>query len=255
MPPGSTWKRSRNAPPVWSGTWLTGRTGLDNSRSWRIIGAHDGGSRPLLGGHLGNPGSYLMEGAAMARRGVTYVTLVIWSLVGVCLLAVLAVGPASLIGAQEAAVRAPVRVGVYDGRAIAVAWAASEHMRALHEQVSAEMAEAEAAGDEERIAELGHRMQILQRKLHFQGFGEYPVHEMLSDVEDLLPGAAERAGVDVIVPRCDYHADHVTVVDVTLELVKLLDHSERAAKSVDELKNVDLVPFGELIDMAGPPFG
>ncbi len=139
-------------------------------------------------------------------------------------------------------------VGVYDSRSIAVAWAASTH----NDEVADAMKEYRKAQDEadaERAEELEQWGRTFQKKLHFQGFGEYPVHELLEDVKTKLPQLAKAQGVDVIVAKCDYVADGVKTKDVTMALVKLYNPTERTRKMAESIMKEKRQPFETLIAM------
>ena len=98
-----------------------------------------------------------------------------------------------------------VVVGTFDSRAIAVAYIRSDANAELLYQMRAEvesaLAEARAAGDDARVAELEQRGPALQRKYHEQGFSTAPVDDILVHVEDRLAHIAKEAGVDVLVSK------------------------------------------------------
>jgi hypothetical protein len=127
-----------------------------------------------------------------------------------------------------------VRIGTYDNRAIAVAYAPSKYNPVAEKMKEYEKAKAD--GDEAKQKELKAWGEKHQRQLHRQGFGRAPVDDLLLAVKEKLPEAARRANVDAIVWQCDYAAE-VDVVDVTDELVQLFEPSPRVLKIVAELKN------------------
>jgi hypothetical protein len=139
---------------------------------------------------------------------------------------------------------APLRVGVYDSRAIAVAFAGSEFLR-VGEKMQA-LKEAKAAGDGDRVKELEAWGEKAQRQLHRQGFGRVPVTDLLGHVKDRLPTVAQEAGVDAITFECNYLAPGVEKVDITLELVMLFDPSERTLRTVEELRQHEPVDLDEI---------
>lgn len=102
---------------------------------------------------------------------------------------------------------ARVRVGTYDNRAVAVAWARSEYndVGELYRQLE----EAKAAGDRGRVKELTTLGPKRQQRLHYQGFGRTPVTDLLEPVKDRLGEAARAAGVDAIVFECDFAGEGV----------------------------------------------
>ena len=153
---------------------------------------------------------------------------------------------ASHAGAGEAE-PAKVRLGTYDNRAIAMAFAASAY-NPVKEKM-AEMEKAKAEGDEAKVKELEHWGVTLQKKLHFQGFGHYPVDDLLANVADKIPGVAEKNHLDAIVWLCDYRdTERVEIVDVTKDLVALFDPPERVLNWIDQM-NHPPVPFETLIDL------
>lgn len=139
-------------------------------------------------------------------------------------------------------------VGVYDSRAIAIAWASSVHNDQITERMK-QYEQAKQDGDARRMQELERWGESHQRKLHFQGFGEYPVYDLLEDVKGKLPQLAEAQGVDVIVARCDYVAEGVKTKDITIALVKLYDPTERTLKMAESIVGKKRVPFEQLIAM------
>lgn len=141
------------------------------------------------------------------------------------------------------------RIGTYDNRAIAIAYARSE----FHD-LSDKMAEyevAKASGDSGRVAELEAWGAVNQRLLHFQGFGRYPVDDLLECVGDELPALAEELQLDAIVWLPSYTAEGVEVVDVTARLVELFGIGEQAAGMAMAACEHEPLSFEELIGM-GP---
>jgi hypothetical protein len=132
-----------------------------------------------------------------------------------------------------------VRVGTYDNRAIAVAYAASR-FNPVKER-TAEYERAKQAGDTERAKELEAWGEAHQRALHRQGFGRVPVGDLLAYVRDRLPELARRSGLDLIAWQVDYSAPDVEVVDVTDELVQLFEPSDRTLATVAEVRKHDPV--------------
>ncbi|MHC5002294.1 MAG: hypothetical protein ACYTJ0_04150 [Planctomycetota bacterium] len=149
--------------------------------------------------------------------------------------------PLALTGNAGQADVPALRVGVYDNRSIAIAYAASAYNPVGQKMKAYEAAK--AAGDTELVEELEAWGEKAQRQLHRQGFGRVPVGELLAHVKDRLPEVARRAGVDAIVWQADYLTPHVEKVDVTMELVQLFEPSEKTltwAKQIREQPFVDL---------------
>jgi hypothetical protein len=139
-----------------------------------------------------------------------------------------------------------IRIGTYDSRAIAIAYAPSKFnpVKANMEKYNV----AKIAGDKKKMKELEAWGEKHQRQLHRQGFSNLPVHDLLSHVKDQLPTVAKEAGVIAIVAKCDFTSETVEVVDVTERLVELFDPSEKTLKYVREIKNVKPIDIDELDD-------
>ena len=158
-----------------------------------------------------------------------------------------AVAQAEPAGSDDSA--AKLRVGVFDSRAVALAYYRSAaHMDQIRE-MKREHAEAKKNGDEERAEELSQKGQRSQHLAHLQGFGTYRIDDLLERIKDGIPGIAEEAGVDIIVSKWDlvHSAPAVELVDVTLQMVKPFDPSPETLKMIaEELPKVDPVPLEEL---------
>ncbi len=137
-----------------------------------------------------------------------------------------------------------VRIGTYDNRAIAIAYARSSYLP--HAEKTQEFDRAEAAGDTVRMQEISDEMEALQRQLHRQGFSRAPVDDLLAHVAFRLPEVAEATGVDAIVWICDYAGEGVEVVDVTMDLVALYSPTEETIEMCRTIGDHEPVSLDEL---------
>jgi hypothetical protein len=162
---------------------------------------------------------------------------------------------------MSAAVRAPatplpgegtpaLRVGTYDSRAIAVAYARSAHLEVVHADLLRRRAAAQEAGDEVLKREIEAMGGSLQLRLRLQGFSTAPVDDLLDAVRDRLPEVARAAGVAAIMRSVDFHDAAVEIVDVTDALVALFDPDAAVLSIVAELRSR---PPLALEDLAGSP--
>jgi hypothetical protein len=164
-------------------------------------------------------------------------------------LLVLGVGTAIAVGqAKDAApAAAKVRIGTYDNRSVAIAYVASRHNPVAEKKAS--HAKAKAAGDTAAVKDLEAWGGRFQRQLYFQGFGHVPVGDLLEPVKDGVKDVAQRRGLAAITMACDFTGGNVEVVDVTEDLVKLYDPSEKTLKSAREIRSakpLDLVRLADL---------
>lgn len=138
-----------------------------------------------------------------------------------------------------------LRVGVYDSRAVAVAYAHSNHWNNILKDKQKELQKAKEKGNDKKVKELEAWGSAHQQKAHLQGFGTAPVHEYLNVIKDKLPDIARQAGVDVIVSKWefDYKAPDAEVIDITDQLIEPFGPSERVWNIVRDMK--DKAPLSE----------
>jgi len=139
------------------------------------------------------------------------------------------------------------RIGVYDPRAIAIAWAGSDF-----NPVKAKRAALEAAkksGDQQQVKELEAWGPAQQRLLHFQGFGHVPVGDLLLPVNNGVERIAKAKGLSAIAMECDDIAPNVQVVDVSEELAALFVPVDKAHSIVGSLKNAKPLGLLEIADL------
>jgi Skp family chaperone for outer membrane proteins len=134
--------------------------------------------------------------------------------------------------------KAKLRVGTFDSRAIAIAYARTDDFNQAVKKMMEEHKKAKADGDEKKVKELEAKGQAGQQLLHTQGFSTASVGEYLEHVKDKIPAVAKEVGVDVIVSKWDmvYQSPDAEFVDVTVQLVKLFKPDENTLKIGEELK-------------------
>lgn len=163
---------------------------------------------------------------------------IIVCVVGLCAGVVLAEEPVAVRS------EAKLRVGVYDSRAIVIAFVDSPAYKASDGKKLAEMRaehdKAKAEGNEKRVAELeawGKAQQVL---LHKQGFSTAPVDDILKHIKDQLPEIAKAAGVGPIVSKWDKAAiakyKSAELVDVTMAMVKAFQPTVGQLKAATEVQ-------------------
>jgi len=128
--------------------------------------------------------------------------------------------------APQTPTESKARIGIYDSRAVAAAFAGSEPFKAAFADVQAQHAEAKAAGNEKRMADLEAQMEDQQDRLHQQAFGTASVDDILLHIADKLSAIEADAGVDALVSKWDQGAlakhPNAEQVDVTMALVDAL---------------------------------
>lgn len=151
---------------------------------------------------------------------------------------------------QETTSGSKVRVGTFDSRAVAMAYYRSEAFIRQMKDLRAEYEKAKAAEDEKRVKELEVEGPAQQELMHKQGFGTWPVDNILEKIKGKIPEIARQADVDVIVSKWNivYQGSGVELVDVTDLMVKPFDPDEETLKIVKDIQTMDPVPLEELKD-------
>jgi len=141
-----------------------------------------------------------------------------------------------------------VVVGIFDSRAVAMAYFGSEGFNRQLKELRAEHEKAKAAGDEKRVKELDSQGPALQELMHKQGFSTWPVGDILEKIKGKIPGVAKQATVDIIVSKWDivYQRAGVEFVDVTDLMVKLFNPDEETLKAIKDIQKKDPVPLEAL---------
>jgi hypothetical protein len=143
-----------------------------------------------------------------------------------------------------------LRVGVYDSRAVAVAYGNSAEFRKSLEAVTADYKKAKEAKDDKRVKEIETQMKARQRRAHEQGFSTGSVATIMAKIKDSLPAVAKKAGVDLIVSKWElsYQSPNVQVVDVTDDLVALFQVSEKGLAWAKDIRNHPPLPIEQITD-------
>ncbi len=161
--------------------------------------------------------------------------------------------------AQEQPASHSLRVGTFDSRAVAIVYYQSEEQRQFRQDLAKEYSDAEASGDGWRIMQLDAFFPALQHRMHQQGFSTGSVREIVAKLGAELPRVAEEEGVSLIVSKWElpYWSEAVELVDLTPQIVALIDPSDRALMLVDQMKASPPVPMEQFLaqEEGGRPVG
>ena len=137
-----------------------------------------------------------------------------------------------------ALVQPRVRVGVFDSRGIAIAYAQSAAFREQVQQFRAQFEKAKTANDAKLLAELEAKAQTQQMLLHLQGFSIGSVSEILANFKDEVAAVAKQANVSAVVSQFElaYQDPNVETVDITEAPAKKLNDSPNIPAMIAELK-------------------
>jgi len=131
-----------------------------------------------------------------------------------------------------------LNVGIFDSRAVTVAYVHSGLLKEKMRKMQKEMERAKADGDTKKVERLEKQPIAWQKKIHRQGFGTAPIDDILENIKDALPGIAKQADVDVIVSKWDivYQNPTARLTDITDEMVKPFDPDEKTLNIIKDLK-------------------
>jgi hypothetical protein len=149
--------------------------------------------------------------------------------------------------AQDKDSKGQERIGIYDSRAIAVAFAGSPAHEKQLRQLMAAHKKAKEAGDLETVAKLEAEGKAQQVKAHQQAFSVAPVDDLLLHITNALPEILRTAGVIAIKSKWDEaglkkHPGAETV-DLTMRLVDAFQPNERQRKSALEIQTHKPIPL------------
>ena len=151
------------------------------------------------------------------------------------------------------AAAAKEKVGVYDSRAIILAYFGTPHFIAWMDELMARYQKAKTDGNEEAMKAANAEGEARQRKLHTQAFSTAPVDDALEAIKDQLPGIAKQAGVGPIISKWDKAslAKHAGAeqVDITMALVEAFHPIERQRKIIPEVLKTEPLPLEEVEKM------
>jgi hypothetical protein len=151
--------------------------------------------------------------------------------------------------------KAPERIGVYDSRSVAVAYAGSAAQERELRELKAAHQKAKAAGDRQEVARLEAEGQAMQKKAHQQAFSTAPVDDLLAHITNSLPDIQKAAGVTALISKWNQaelkkHAGAETV-DVTPQLIDAFhpnDRQRERALEIQQHKPVSLKHAGRIKD-------
>ncbi|MBD3869409.1 MAG: hypothetical protein IFK94_14910 [Acidobacteria bacterium] len=144
----------------------------------------------------------------------------------------------------------PQRIGVYDSRAIAIAWAGTEPFITEMKDLRTRHQAATEAGDTELAEKLAAVAVARQEQMHYQGFSTAPVDDILARFDEPVAAALETAGVAIIISKWDEEGldryPDAERVDVTMDLVLAMNPNERQLGFVKQMGDKPPIPLDEL---------
>ena len=142
-----------------------------------------------------------------------------------------------------------VKIGVYDSRALAIAYANSEIFKAELVKKTAEYKKANEENKTEYAKELDAEGKVQQQLLHEQTFSNGSVSNIIEIIKDKVQKVAQDAGVSIIISKWEivYQDKSLDYKDVTDKLVKIFNPTEQALKWIEEIKKQNPMPIDKFL--------
>jgi len=132
------------------------------------------------------------------------------------------------------------RIGVYDSRAVAIAYAGSPFQQKKMDALKAAHQRAKDAGDAAEMSRLNAEAKAEQAELHKQGFGTAPVDGLLANIAPELVRIQSETGITLLVSKWNAAAlqtlPNAERVDVTMKLVDAFEPNEKQRKYAIEIQ-------------------
>jgi len=142
-----------------------------------------------------------------------------------------------------------LRIGVYDSRAIIMAYKHSDYDDNFMVKKSKEKKLAEQAGDTDKVNKIDALMTQYSIRAHSQVFSTTPVHDILKCIKDRIPQIAQEAKVDVIVSKWEFDYLHpdTELIDVTMQLVRAYNPKPNTKDTIEGLIRTKPISYEEIL--------
>lgn len=131
---------------------------------------------------------------------------------------------------------ARVRIGVFQPRALALAyWRSDTGLRQINDAVKQARIAKQNGCTMMQLEALETNCQALQDHMMAQAFGGAPIDDVLAKLQDVLPKVAQKDNVVAIVPQVTFKAENVETVDVTDDLAAPFKPSAQTHKMMCDL--------------------
>jgi hypothetical protein len=165
----------------------------------------------------------------------------------VLIIAILLTIPAEVTNAQT-----EIRIGVFDSRAVAVAYYNSDFSdtKQIFQSLTTQMQEAKSKDDKEAVAKLEREATLRQAILHEQGFGTGSVINITETVKDKLTQLANDENLSAIVSKWEisFSNNNVELIDITEKIVHFFDPNDQMKGMVKEIMQTEVVKDAYLIE-------
>ncbi len=136
----------------------------------------------------------------------------------------------------------PVITAIYDSRSIAVAY----YNSSFNDNYHAELKKQFETADPKTKKQLEKQAEERQQLAHLQAFSDKPVDDLLEPFKSEIDTIITQNGATTLCSRWQYKGNFDNTVDITDEIVKLYNPSEKTLKTVSHMKDNPPVPQWKL---------
>jgi hypothetical protein len=145
------------------------------------------------------------------------------------------------------------RIGVYDSRSVATAYAGSARHEAEIRRLDDALKNAKASGDPARIKQADDAIWAARKRLHRQGLGTYPVNDILGQIPDDIGRIKNALRLTTLVSKWDQPTltkySHAEQIDVTEKLIDALKPGARQRSNAMEIQRQKPIPPDQLEEL------
>jgi hypothetical protein len=139
-----------------------------------------------------------------------------------------------------------IRIGVFNTRAVALAYGRSKMGMEEINKLIAEAKEAKEKGDKKKFQKLDAELRMWQDKAHWQVFSVCNIDDILAHIRPHYEEIAKKAGVIVIVEQAVYTDKNVEVVDVTELMAEQFGPDEKTQKIMKDIMKHPPLSFEQM---------
>ena len=145
-----------------------------------------------------------------------------------------------------------LRIGVFDSRAVAVAFYNSKFStnQQIFASLGTRMKEAKGKDDKDAIAKIEREASLRQVMMHEQGFGRGSINNVTGAIKDKLAQLAKSENLSVIVSKWElvFSDADVVSIDVTEKIVDFFEPNEKIKSMMKEIMESEPLKDAFLID-------
>jgi len=153
---------------------------------------------------------------------------------------------------KEANAQTKLWIGVFDSRAVAVAYYNSEfsNVRQTFGSLKTKMKEAKEKDDKKAIASLEREGTLRQAMMHQQGFGDGSVNNITETIKDKMSLLAKEENLSAIVSKWElvFNSADIELVDITVKVVDFFEPNEEMKEMTKEVMQSEPIKDAYLID-------